>query len=76
MAVVPFALLIAGIAVPAIIMRLVPRWLAIAGLVIAVLGMVATLTLLTPVLYPLLPIVRFGGLVWVIVTSACIPRVR
>jgi hypothetical protein len=33
--VVPSALLVAGVAVPALIMRLTPRWLAWAGLVIA-----------------------------------------
>lgn len=74
--VVPFALLIAGIAVPAVITRLLPRWLGIAGLVIAALGMIATLALLTSALYPLLPVVRFGGLAWIIAVSALLPRPR
>ncbi|HEY3683365.1 MAG TPA: DUF4386 domain-containing protein [Streptosporangiaceae bacterium] len=72
--VVPFALMVAGVAVPSLIRRLLPRWMSIAGLVIAAVGMVATLALLTPALYPLLPIVRFGGLIWLLVASFLLPR--
>ncbi|MGI8817312.1 MAG: hypothetical protein ACR2G2_19065 [Pseudonocardia sp.] len=43
---------------------------------IAALAMLATLTLLTPVLYPLLPIGRFGGLIWLLVVSAMLPATR
>lgn len=74
--VVPFALLMLGIAIPLVITRLVPRWLGIAGLVIAAVGMIATFTLLTSALYPLLPIARFGGLLWIIGVSVYLPRTR
>jgi hypothetical protein len=74
--VVPLALLIAGIAVPALILHLMPRPVAWAGLVLAGLGMLATLTLLTPALYPLLPIGRFGGLIWLLAASVLLPRAR
>lgn len=67
------ALLIAGIAVPALILRLVPRPLAIAGLVIAACGAVALLGLLLPAFYPLLPVVRFGGLLWLVAVSVLLP---
>jgi hypothetical protein len=53
-----------------------PRPVAWTGLVLAGLGMLATLTLLTSALYPLLPIGRFGGLIWLLITSVLLPRAR
>jgi hypothetical protein len=74
--VVPFALLVAGAAVPALILRLTPAPLAWAGLVIAAVGMLSTLTLVTSALDPTLPIVRFGGLIWIVAVSALLPASR
>ncbi|OMH31617.1 hypothetical protein BGP79_10550 [Tersicoccus sp. Bi-70] len=59
-------LLIAGIAVPGLIMGLLPRWLAWIGLVLAVLGELSFLTLLWPPFSAVLPVVRFVGLAWLI----------
>lgn len=70
------ALLLAGIAVPALILRLVPRWLAIAGLVVAVAGAVSVVSLAVPALSPLLPVVRFGGLLVLIGLSIALPASR
>lgn len=72
--VVPFALMLAGVAVPSLIRRLLPSWMSIGGLVIAAIGMVATLALLTPALYPLLPVVRFAGLIWIVIAGVLLPR--
>ena len=74
--VVPFAMLIAGVAVPGLLLGLLPRALALAGLVIAALVALATFALLTPALDPLLPIGRFGGLVWLIAVSVTLPLTR
>lgn len=74
--VVPFALLIAGVAVPALILRFTPRWFAWAGLVVAAIGMVATFTLLTDALDPTLPVGRFGGLIWIVAASVLLPARR
>ncbi|HEX4720864.1 MAG TPA: DUF4386 domain-containing protein [Pseudonocardiaceae bacterium] len=74
--VVPLGLLIAGVAIPSLILRFVPRPLALAGLVIGALGMLATFSLVFPVLDPLLPIGRFGGLVWLCVVSVLLPHSR
>jgi hypothetical protein len=71
-----FALLLAGLAVPSLILGLLPRALAWAGLVVAGLGMLSVLSLLTPVLYPLLPVGRFGGLLWILAAAALLPRAR
>lgn len=74
--VVPSALLIAGVAVPALVLRLTPQWLAGAGLVIAVAGVLSTLTLLTSALDATLPIGRFGGLIWIVAISVLLPATR
>jgi hypothetical protein len=74
--VVPFALLIAGVAVPSLILRLTPRPIAWAGLVIAAAGAVSTFTLATTALDPTLPIGRFGGLAWILAVSVLLPANR
>jgi hypothetical protein len=74
--VVPFALLLAGVSVPALILRFTPRPWAWFGLVVAVAAVLSTFTLLTDLLDVLLPIGRFGGLVWLIGTSVLLPHDR
>jgi hypothetical protein len=69
-------LLIAGIAVPALILRLVPRWLAWVGLVLAVASEVSFLALLWTGLDVLLPLGRFGGLLWLAGIGFLLPRTR
>lgn len=74
--VAPLGLLLAGVAVPVLILRLAPRPLAWAGLVIAAVSLLSTLTLLTPALDATLPIGRFAGLAWMAVASVALPRDR
>lgn len=74
--VVGIGLLMAGIAVPALVLRLVPRWLAWAGMVIAVVSELSFFALIWPGLDVLLPIGRFGGLVWLIAIGFLLPRSR
>ncbi|MGH3567597.1 MAG: DUF4386 domain-containing protein [Pseudonocardia sp.] len=74
--VVAFGLLLAGIAVPALILGLLPRWLAIAGLVLAVLAELSTLALLAPAFGVSLPLARFGGMIWLIAAGALLPATR
>jgi hypothetical protein len=74
--VVPLALLLAGVAVPSLILGLVARPLAWAGLVIAAVGALSTFALLTPALDFTLPVGRFGGLLWLIAASVALPRTR
>lgn len=73
---VPFALLMAGVAVPALLKALMPRPLAIIGLVIAAIGMLSTFTLLTLTLGPTVPVVRFGGLLWLLAVSVLLTHTR
>ena len=74
--VVTLGLLIAGIAVPGLIVGLLPRPVAWTGLVIAGLAELTTLVLIWPGLSPLLPVARFTGLVWLIVAGALLPLRR
>jgi hypothetical protein len=74
--VVALGLLIAGISVPSLILGLLPRPVAWAGLVIAAVAEVTTLVLIWPGLSPLLPVARFTGLIWLIVAGAMLPLRR
>jgi hypothetical protein len=74
--VVTLGLLIAGIAVPGLIVGLLPRSVAWTGLVIAGMAELTTLALIWPGLSPLLPVARFTGLVWLIVAGALLPLRR
>lgn len=74
--VVAVGLLVAGMAVPSLILGLLPRPLAIAGLVIAVLAELTTLVLVWPAVAILLPIARFAALVWLVVAGALLPLRR
>jgi hypothetical protein len=71
--VVTLGLLVAGMAVPSLILGLLPRPLAIAGLVIAVLCELTTLVLVWPVLGFLLPVARLAGLGWLVAAGALLP---
>jgi hypothetical protein len=69
----PLGLLMAGVAVPSLIVRFVPRPLAWAGLVVAAVAGLSTFTLLTSALDFTLPVGRFLGLAWLIVMSVLLP---
>jgi hypothetical protein len=74
--VVPFGLLIAGLAVPAAFGALLPRWLAGTGLLIALAAEFSTLSLLVTGAAYLLPVARFAGLAWLITAGALLPKTR
>jgi hypothetical protein len=73
---VPLGLLCAGVSVPALVMRLLPRWLAIGGLVLGVLGELSSLTLIVPGALFLVPLTRFPGFVWLVIAGFKLPRHR
>jgi hypothetical protein len=74
--VVPLGLLLAGVSVPALIVDLLPRPVAWAGLAIAVIAELSTLSLIFPLLAVLLPIARFPALIWLVVAGALLPTQR
>lgn len=69
-------LLVAGIAVPALLLRLVPVWFAWVGLVIAVLAELSFLTMVLEPLQFLIPIGRFGSLIWLVAAGFLLPKTR
>lgn len=71
--VVGLGVLVAGMAVPALILRFIPRWLAWTGLVIAALSELSFLSLAVDPLQFLLPIGRFGGMLWLIAAGFMLP---
>jgi hypothetical protein len=74
--VVFLGLLLAGVAVPALVLGLLPRPLAWAGLVIAVIAEATTLALIWPALSVLLPVARFPALAWLIAAGLLLPKSR
>ena len=74
--VVASGLLLAGIAVPAPFYRLLPRAMWVTGVGLAVVCELATLAFLTPAAAYLLPLGRFGGLLWLVLVAVLMPRRR
>ena len=74
--IVTLGLLVAGIAVPSLILGLLPRSLAWAGLAIAGLSELTTLVLIWPVLGPILPVARVSALGWLVAAGAWLPLQR
>jgi hypothetical protein len=76
---VPLGLLIAGISVPSLFLKLLPKWVAIFGLVLAVTGELSWLSLIVPNALFLIPLTRFPGFVWLIFVGfrlPCSPKVQ
>ena len=74
--VVVLGLLVAGVAVPSLILGLLPKTVAWAGLVIAAIAEVTVLVLVWPPLMVLLPVARIPALVWLIIAGAMLPLQR
>jgi hypothetical protein len=73
---VALALAITGISVPGLLGRLLPRPLALIGVALGAVGALSTLTLVNLDFGPALPVVRFGGTIWLIVAAALLGRGR
>src|SRR5450756_1092023 len=73
---VPLGLLIAGICIPAAFLKLLPKWLVVMGLVIAVMGELSWLDLITPKALPFIPLTRFPGFIWLILAGFKLPNRR
>jgi hypothetical protein len=71
---VPMGLLIAGVCIPAAFMKLLPKWVIILGLIIAAVGELSYLDLITPKALPLIPLTRFPAFIWLIIAGFKLPR--
>jgi hypothetical protein len=74
--VVPFGLLVAGIAVTGGLARKLPRWVMWSGLAIAATAELSSLCIALAPAAHLLPVARFSGFVWMIVVGAKLPARR
>lgn len=70
---VSLGLLMAGICIPAFLRRLVPRWITILGLVLALCGELSWLNIEFPSALFLIPLTRFPGFVWMIAMGFALP---
>jgi hypothetical protein len=56
--------------------NLLPKSVALIGVVLALAGELSSFSLLTNLATVLLPITRFGGLLWLIIAAAMLPKRR
>ncbi|HEY4051135.1 MAG TPA: hypothetical protein VGM27_30095 [Acidobacteriaceae bacterium] len=73
---VGFGLLAAGVSVTSYFMRLLPRWLVVLGMLLALTGELSSFSL---VAYPanfLIPITRFVGYIWMLFVAVALTRNR
>lgn len=73
---VPLGLLIAGISIPAGFMKLLPKWLVVFGLTLAVIGQLSWLDMITSRALFLIPLTRFPGFLWLILAGFMLPKNR
>jgi hypothetical protein len=71
---VGFGLLTAGVSVTSYFTRVLPRWLAVLGILLAIAGELSWLSLVS---YPanfFIPITRYVGFIWMILASIALTR--
>jgi hypothetical protein len=74
--IVPFGLLVAGVAVTGGLSRKLPRWVMWSGLFVAVAAELSSLSIAFAAAMYLLPLARFTGLAWLVVAGALLPSSR
>jgi hypothetical protein len=71
---VPMGLLLAGICIPALMMKLLPKWLVVSGLTFAAIGELSFFSLVIPSAVFLIPLTRFPSFVWLILAGFKLPK--
>ncbi|MEP6951063.1 MAG: DUF4386 domain-containing protein [Ginsengibacter sp.] len=71
---VPLGILIAGISVSAGLLKLLPKWLVVFGIVLAIFGEASWLSMIFPKLGLLIPLTRFPGFIWLILIGFKLPK--
>jgi hypothetical protein len=71
-----FGLLAAGISVTTGFYKLLPKWIVILGLAVAVAGELSWFEILNVKLLPLIPLTRFPGFVWMIAAGFSLSKLR
>jgi hypothetical protein len=73
---VGFGLLAAGVSVTSYFMRLLPRWMVVLGMLVAITGELSSLSLIA---YPanfFIPITRYLGLIWMVSVAIALTKNR
>jgi len=73
---VPMGLLLAGISIPSLAMKLLPRWLIVCGVILAVVGELSFFSLVLPGAVFLIPLTRFPSFLWLIAVGFMLPKRR
>lgn len=71
---VPMGLLMLGISIPALFMKLLPKWVTWMGILVGVCGELSWVSFLFPKAVFLIPLTRFPGFVWLIAAGFLLPR--
>lgn len=71
---VPMGLLIAGISIPALMMKLLPKWLVFFGVTLGVIGELSFFSLVIPSALFLIPLTRFPSFIWLILAGFKLPK--
>jgi hypothetical protein len=73
---VGFGLLAAGVSVTSYFMRLIPRWMVVLGMLVAITGELSSLSLIA---YPanfFIPLTRYLGLIWMVSVAVALTKNR
>jgi hypothetical protein len=66
---VPLGIFFAGVSVTAGFTKLLPKWLVVFGILLAVCGELSWLSMVFPKLIFLIPLTRFPGFIWLIIAG-------
>jgi hypothetical protein len=70
---VPMGLFIAGVSITAWFAKLLPKWLIVFGMVLAVSGELSWISMVVPNAVFLIPLTRFPGFIWLIAVGFLLP---
>jgi hypothetical protein len=70
---VPMGLFIAGVCITSRFAKLLPKWLIIFGMVLAVSGELSWISMIVPNAVFLIPLTRFPGFIWLIAVGFLLP---
>jgi hypothetical protein len=73
---VPMELFMAGVSVPSAFLRLLPKWVIVLGMILAVTGELSWFHLVSSKTLFLIPLVRFPGFIWLIAVGFALPKTR
>ena len=71
---VGFGLLAAGVSVTSYFTRLLPGWLVVLGMVVALAGELSSLSLVTYPANYLIPVTRYVGFIWMLAVAISLSR--